>query len=475
MQLKHSYKVFITKKVGALTSKPYAFTARSWELKSFETIDIFDSYNTSIRIDVRGDSIMRIQPKVNKLSNDLITDKIRFSYDGLKVQRLQFPSERVLDNVSLISWEKCFDIFKEKYQDYKNVIGIAGNYTELEATVLFKKFINKIGSENLFVESMLLSNNDLLQPGINISGDNEKKDFILFGFNLKVDIPLLNIKLKFINRKYGNKIYSIGTCNSLSYQSMHLGINTQAFLNFITGKISPCKLKNPKYIIINSSLQNKINHSLFTKLLAYANKLKLIYSVISPYSADNGFNILNYNSCLSHPYNKKKIIYLLNVEVNVKKNLNRDFIVYQGSHGDQGASIADLILPSAAFTEKRSSYINLFSKIKTSNIIFHPPGNSRADWKIFKALTEYFKKTIELNNEDDILKLFNKYYSYNKKNYFIMDSKTKHLKNYSKEHQTLVINNIDNYYLDTSITRSSMTMNKCFLALKDKIKFNFLI
>ena len=229
------------KLIGALTSKPYAFMARSWELKTFESIDVFDNLGSNIRVDLRNFEILRILPKFNySLNEDWITDKVRFCYDGLRKQRLNQPL--ILENNTLLptSWEVAFNklktVLNPKIYELEPFVG---NLVDYETLIVYKKFLNSLGVSNIYLNNyknnisfnqrndyiFKLSNDDLLTLN----------NLMLINLNLRLENPILNIKIRKNVLKKGIKVYNFGYNSNLTYPIINFGINMMSFLKFVEG------------------------------------------------------------------------------------------------------------------------------------------------------------------------------------------------------------------------------------------------
>jgi NADH-quinone oxidoreductase chain G len=390
--------------VGALTSKPYSFIARPWELRSIESIDIMDSICSRIRIDIRNSDIMRILPSYNEnLNEDWITDKTRFFFDGLKRQRLQIPLFKQNDILISKSWEECFEIIKFKFYYYKkNIIAIVGKLVDLESVICLKDFLNNAGSDNYsFQDNFFFMNSDFKKYFlINTNFVNlENFDlYVLINFNPRLELPLFNLKIRKSFIQNHSSIVVFGFIFNLTYQFLQFSNNNISFLEFLKGKQTVlCKKfihsKSPIFLLGSQSMKKKnifmfnffsdfCKYKLKKENINYINTILLFTGYIS--SLYIGLNKKNIRTKL---FSKNKILYLLSVDYFdisfLKKN---DFIIYQGHTGDHLLKLADVLLPGCSQFEKNASYLNLEGKIQKSKYIFNPPINGRTDWKIINAL-----------------------------------------------------------------------------------------
>lgn len=411
--------------VGALTSKPYAFTGRPWELTSIESIDILDSLCSNIRIDVKGSEIMRVLPKKNELINEeWITDKIRFSYDGLKVERLAFPlvKNHITYSFTSCSWHFAYYFFYFKLQEFiigsintnlptslnldkllknlkdnitandrtiteikqlkksNNVCFYVGNLVDLNSTLLYRYLFDLIPCIGSFsIESSHFDNSDIRSRYLfNESlGDFEKSDlFLLININLQHTIPLLHTRIrKQLISNLNSKVLYCGTNSKFNFDVVHFGLTNKSLLCFLKGKspISSLVAKHKKRSIVTAH-----NVDLVTQLSKFIGDNTIINHVYeTPFEVgacelgiknDNNYNLLS---------NNNNFIYLLNYNKLMKYvPKNGDFVVYQGHHADSNAMIANLVLPSCSFTEENAPYLNLLGYLQWTRSAVEPIGLS---------------------------------------------------------------------------------------------------
>nr|NP_044753.1 NADH dehydrogenase subunit 11 [Reclinomonas americana]O21241.1 RecName: Full=NADH-ubiquinone oxidoreductase 75 kDa subunit; AltName: Full=Complex I-75kD; Short=CI-75kD; AltName: Full=NADH dehydrogenase subunit 11 [Reclinomonas americana]AAD11868.1 NADH dehydrogenase subunit 11 [Reclinomonas americana] len=487
--------------VGALTSKPYAFTARSWELQSTESIDVSDAIGSNIRIDVRGSEIMRILPRLNEdVNEEWISDKARFCYDGLKRQRLNNPIIKENGQYKTVTWEKAFNFILKNLQEIQNsnrIVGVVGNLMDVESILLFKELLNKLGSSKIYLESstpILQLNDDEKEDQILNNADFrnnyisntplakiEESDLcLLIGTNIRLEAPLLNTRIRKRYLQGNYSVYSVGPTNNLTYNTENLGNDISTLLEISEGRHPFCKklMKSKKpLIIIGTHVLQRTDGTSIIELV----KTLFKYTQIKT-SNWNGFNILHtsassvgaldlgigstkrYSEKISNSKIEKHFIYLLGADEIRIENSKEHFIVYQGHHGDYGANIADVILPGSAYTEKTATYVNVEGRVQNTKSAFYAPGNAREDWKIIRALSEVLNKKLPYDSFEDIHTRF-------------MSIAPHLLKVNAIEKNKIVIENslpfkgliknigfkplFNNFYLTNAICRSSQTMAKC--------------
>ncbi len=466
--------------VGALTSKPYAFEARPWDLKKTETIDVMDAVGSNIRVDTYGWEVKRVLPRVNEdINEEWISDKTRYACDGLLKQRLDTPYIRENGKMQRSTWKQTIKFLISKLKSFKpdEMAGIVGDLADLEMIYSFKSFFEKtLGSTNLECrqDRIYINPNERMNYIFNSSINGiEESDFILLvGTNPRLEATILNARIRKAYVKNKVKIYSIGNPGDLTYPYQNIGSNTSVIKEIISGihEISG-KIKNSKkpiVIIGESSLYGKMGEYIFEALKIFLlnnnfitkdwNALNILTQQASRVGAiDLGFYLINENENFSF-FNKLdnddfKFIYLLGAD-NINFDKKDKFIVYQGSHGDKGAEIADIILPGAAYTEKDGLFVNLEGKLQKSYKASYPPGDAREDWIIFKDLANMMKKPLEFKNVKDLRESIKKNIQQK------IDNKINKTTKIDFVEEKIAIKPID-YYYTNSIARSSKIMSEC--------------
>ncbi len=494
--MKENYNILI----GALTSKPYAFTARSWELKNIETIDLFDSLCSNIRIDIRGSEILRILPLTNQFVNEeWISDKTRYAYDGLKRWRFINPMVKKKNLFINTSWQDTFIILKNKLQKNKfdKLIINTGNYCDLETITALDQFSKQ------FKDIVINSNTNIradkqnyfiLNKDFNyISGH---KIYLLIGLNLRLENPIINIKFKKLTQLDNILITFIGSKYDYNFDLIHLGNNLITFFQILQGKhvftstmisflkkeVSSYLYKNAISIIFGEECINQKNFDLITVGNRRVNFLNFDFKYLNSSSGKlNALELGFFNNKQIFINNKiPNIHYLIGTESSeyLKED---DFIIFQGHHNDKIRSKFDIILPSYNWYEKSSLYLNIYGFIQKTNSLLTPPQNTRTDWKIIRMISIIYNRDIGFNNikeihhrinelspfiTNSILKynLSNKYmikFKFNKKFYSKILVNLSPLKSY-----------IPNYYKLNSLERSSKIMTNCSISLNN-YKNNF--
>jgi len=466
--------------VGALTSKPYAFEARPWDLKKTETIDVMDAVGSNIRVDTYGWEVKRVVPIINDdINEEWISDKTRYACDGLLKQRIDTPYIREKGRLKKTSWEQALKILIEKLRLYQpdEIAGMVGDLADLEMIYSFKSFFEKcLGSANLECreDKIYLNPKERMNYIFNSSINGiEKADIILLvGTNPRLEATILNARIRKAFIKNNLKIYSVGDPGDLTYPYENIGSDTSVIRDIISGshKISNKikKAKRPLILIGNSALRGNSGKYIFESLKTFLinnnfiskdwNALNILTQQASRVGAiDLGIYSINDKENFSFfnklENDKFKFIYLLGAD-NFNFQKKDKFIVYQGSHGDKGAEIADIILPGAAYTEKNGLFINLEGKLQNAYKASYPPGEAREDWIIFKDLANKMKKPLGYSGINDLRDLIYKNIKINSDKNLINSIKTDFVE------ENILIKPID-YYHTNSIARSSKVMNEC--------------
>jgi NADH-quinone oxidoreductase subunit G len=424
--------------VGALTSKPYAFNARPWELRKTESIDVMDAQGCNIRVDTRGPQVMRVLPRLNEdVNEEWISDKARHACDGLGRQRLDRPFIRVNGKLKPATWAEAFAAIaaKVKATTSDKMAAIVGDLAAAEEIKALKDLMASLRVKNL----------DCRQDGAKISGGPrqsylfntgiagvEAADAILLvGANPRWEAPVLNARIRKTWLAGPLKVANIGPVVDLTYPVDQLGTDIVALEAIANGSHAFAKtLKDAKrpMIILGSGALTRSDGA---ALLALAAKIARDTGMIGPAGrpADggwNGFNILHKAASrvaaldlgfvpgeggrdvagIVDGAQKGEIdfLYLLGADEFDLAHLGRAFIVYQGSHGDAGAHHADVILPGAAYTEKDGTYVNFEGRVQQAERAAFPPGEAKEDWTILRALSEVLGVKLPYDNRAQLLK-----------------------------------------------------------------------
>jgi len=473
--------------VGALTSKPYSFLARPWELTKTETIDVMDAVGCNIRVDSRDGKVLRVLPRINEdINEEWISDKSRYAIDGLSKQRLDIPYVKVKNKLLPSSWDDAFKNIKAKLSSISSnqVAAIIGDQTDTESIFALKKLFEKIDSKKIAINQhnydFLKGNRSNYIFNSHINGI-EKCDTILFvGINPRLNAPIVNARIR---KNYLNRDIQIASISSekfdLTYDYNFLGNNIDVLNDIYDQKNEFGKSFNksnfPMIIIGDEALkdsQSRNIQSICIEILTKANAFRKDWNgfniMHNSSSIVGSYDLLNNYSSISHfeinnqcKTGEIKFLFLLGVDENLYQDYKDTFIVYQGHHGDAGAQRANVILPGSAYTEKSASFINLEGRLQTTERAVFPPGDAKEDWAIIRAMSEFLGKKIKYDSLNELRDQMNKEVfekiifregSFNKK-----PLKGK----FEKLNSSHLIGSGRNQYMTCPISRSSNTMAEC--------------
>ena len=406
--------------VGALTSKPYAFEARPWELTKTESVDVLDALGSNIRIDTRGAQVMRVLPRLNDdVNEEWISDKTRHAIDGLRHQRLDRPYVRTKGKLVEATWDQAFAAIAAKLTglDGSKIAAIVGDQCDAESMVALKDLMASLGSPNV----------DCRQDGAKLDGPRGSYIFnagvrgidqtdaiLLIGTNPRTEAPVLNarIRKRYVHGKC--PIGSIGTAEDLTYPVERLGAGPATLRDLVDGKLGFFdKLKDAKHPLIvvgMGALAREDGAAVLALAYELAGKLNAVrddwngFAVLHTAAARVGGLDLGLVpgeggrdvAAILDGCQKKEIdaVFLLAADEIDTTKLGKAFVIYQGHHGDAGAHRADVILPGAAYTEKPGIYVNTEGRVQVGRRAGYPPGDAREDWAILRALSERLGKTL---------------------------------------------------------------------------------
>jgi len=476
--------------VGALTSAPYAFHARPWELGKTESIDVLDAVGANVRIDTRGPEVMRVLPRLNEdVNEEWISDKSRFACDGLKRQRLDRPYVRRDGKLVPASWPEAFTAVADGLKGLAGteIAAVAGDLTDCESMAALKDLMQGLGSENL----------DCRQDGARIdaavrtsylfnttiAGIDQADAVLLIGTNPRREAPVLNARIRKRWVRGGLSIGLIGAAADLTYPYEHLGEGASALKSIANGRAGFAKTlkaaSNPMLILGQGALTREDSGA----ILGLARQIADKTGMILPSSNWNGFNVLHtaaarvggldigfvpgdgglgVDGILSGAASGSvKAVYLLGADEIVMDRLGDAFVIYQGHHGDAGAHRADVILPGAAYTEKNATYVNTEGRVQQTRRAVFPPGEAREDWTIIRALSEALGKTLPYN---DLRQVRGRLVEINSG--FLDTDQTSpadwvEFGDDGEVADTPLRSPIENYYMTDPISRSSETMARC--------------
>ena len=474
--------------VGALTSRPYAFAARPWELNKVETIDVMDALGSNIRVDARGAQVMRVLPRLNEdINEEWISDKTRYAIDGLRRQRLDKPYARGRDGrLHPVSWDEALKSLATALRKAKpNAIGaIAGNQADAESLYALKSLMTRLGSPNL----------DCRQDGAKIGGNragylfnstiagiDDADAVLIIGSNPRIEAAVLNARIRRNWLSSRMPVAVVGPKVDLTYDADFLGQDPAILDALANGSHKfAAKLKKAKrpMIIVGMGALARADGA---AMLGKARQIAETYGVVK--KEWNGFNVLHNAAARvggldlgflparggmgiaamgkAAKAGKLDLLWLLGADDIDFEPFASSFVVYQGHHGDAGAHHADIILPGAAYTEKDGIYLNTEGRVQYANRAAFPPGEAREDWAIIRAVSGAIGKSIGMDSLAEVRDAL-----YEALPHFAMPDQIGTAKwakfgGRAKLSSQPITSAIENFYMTCSISRASETMAEC--------------
>ncbi len=474
--------------VGALTSKPYSYTARPWELKKTESVDVFDAVGTNIRVDTRGNEVLRVLPRLNEdVNEEWLADKGRYAIDGLKTQRLDQPYVRKNGKLAPASWDDAFAAIAEKLNglDGSKFAALAGDMVDAESMFALKGLAEALGSKNIdcrqdgaaldaSVRASYLFNTT-------IAGIDEADAVLIIGSNTRWEAPIINARLR---KRYiggGFKAGVIGQNFDLTFKTEHLGENADTLKDVLDGSNPFADVlkaaEKPMLIIGQGALTREDSNAILSTAKEIADK----YGMVS--EGWNGFNVLHTAAArvgglelgfvpgeggmdtAAIVNGDAEVVYLLGADEIDTSNLENSFVIYQGHNGDAGAQCADVILPGAAYTEKDGTYVNTEGRAQYGYQANFSPGDAKEDWSIIRALSEVVGKTLPFNSLAELRSQLAEVSSTFANIDEVQAASWEAFGSVGNIDATALITPIDNYYMTDPVSRVSKTMAECTEAL----------
>ena len=400
--------------VGALTSKPYAFTARPWELRKTESVDVMDALGSAIRVDARGREVMRVLPRPNDdVNEEWISDKTRYACDGLHYRRLDQPFVRKDGKLQPASWDEALAAAAEVLTkaDPQRVAAIVGDQCDAESMVALKQLMAGVGTPHVDCRQDGAALDATTRAGYlfntTIAGIDEADAILIIGANPRIEAPVLNARIRKRWLSGQLQVGVIGEQADLTYDYDYIGAGTKSITQVKGGRIAFAKAfkaaEKPMIILGQGALARPDGKAVLAAVRALAESAKIVKD------GWNGFNVLHTAAARvgaldlglvpgeggrdvagildGAEKDEIDVVYLLAADECDTKKLKNSFVIYQGHHGDAGASVADVILPGAAYTEKDGTYVNTEGRVQLGRRASFPPGEAREDWKILRALS----------------------------------------------------------------------------------------
>lgn len=411
--------------VGALTSVPYMFKARPWELKKTESVDVLDAVGANIRIDSRGPEVMRIVPRLHEdVNEEWLGDKSRFACDGLMRQRLDKPYVKKDGRLQPATWDDAFKAIATKLKglDGSKIAAIAGDLVDVEAMAALKDLLASLGSTHVDCRQ----EGSAVDPSVRasylfnttIAGIEQADALLIIGSNPRIEAPVLNARIRKRYLKGGFKVGVVGPQANLTYKHENFGNDAALLADIASGKHAFAKVlkaaAKPMLILGTGALMRADGAAVLAQAKAIADAFGMVTD------GWNGFNVLQtaasrvggldigfapaaggmdtaaiLDACGD---GKIEVLYLLGADGMEAAKLSDTFIIYQGHHGDSGAHLADVILPGAAYTEKNATYVNTEGRVQRGRLAVFPPGQAKEDWAIVRALSAALGKPLPYDN-----------------------------------------------------------------------------
>ncbi len=474
--------------VGALTSKPYAYEARSWELRKTESVDVLDALGSNIRVDTRGAVVMRVLPRLNDdVNEEWIGDKTRHAIDGLRYQRLDRPYIRKAGKLVEATWDEAFGAIAAKLTglDGKKIAAIVGDQCDAEAMVALKDLMASLGSPNIDCRQdgakleAGVRGGYIFNPGIR--GIDQADAILLVGTNPRWESPVLNARLRKCYLAGRCAFASIGPAVDLTYPVERLGAGPATLRELVEGKLGFFEkfqaAKNPLIVVGMGALTRDDGAAVLALARELAEKVNAVredwngFAILHTAAArvggldlglvpgEGGRDVAGIQA--GAQAKEIEVVYLLAADEIDARQFGKAFVIYQGHHGDIGAHRADVILPGAAYTEKPGTYVNMEGRVQLGRRATFPPGQAREDWAILRALSERLGKPLPY---DTLEQVRSRLIAVNKSFAALDQQAAGAWGAFGKAGATddaAFASPITNYYMTCPISRASRTMAEC--------------
>ncbi len=479
--------------VGALTSKPFAFTARPWEMSKTETVDVMDAVGSNIRVDSRSGEVMRIMPRNNDgVNEEWISDKTRFIWDGLRVRRLDRPYIREDETFREAGWQEALDLVAKKMSGIvpRKAAMLVGDLVSAEEIYALKMLADTLEWKNIDCRQNGTAEDSALGRGSylfnsTIEGIDKADAILLIGANPRLEAPVINARIRGRWARGKVEVGVIGANHDLTYKSHYIGASAESLsqLNDQSQEFSRilANAQYPMIIIGEAALKGDAGQA---NLIAAARLAKDINALRSDW---NGFNVLHtaasrvagldigFTPCEnSHAatevlkqakLGQMDFIYLLGADEIDTDALGDTFVVYQGSHGDKGAARANVIFPGCAYTEKSGTYLNLEGRAQQTLRAVFPPNEAKEDWAIIRALSGALSKPLPFSSLTELRAALYKAHPHMAGIDEIKPAGTGDLEQLAQQQAAALSNTplapgMENFYLTNPIARASKVMNE---------------
>ena len=441
--------------VGALTSKPYAFTARPWELEKTESIDVMDALGSNIRVDARGATVMRILPRNHDgVNQEWIGDKTRFVWDGLQCQRLDRPYVRRDGTLKPARWDEALAAAASAMEAGK-IGSIAGDLASAESIYALKLLTEARGGiTECRVDGAALpaGNRSAYVGSARIEDIDRARHILLVGTNPRLEAPVLNARIR-AAWIAGAEVSLIGKATDLTYGYNHAGTDSSALVSWMEREPAP-----PDLVIVGQGALRGVNgRNVLAKAMRIASDglgmLVLHVAASRVGGMDLGFTC---DGGMDRMLAEADVIYNLGAdEIDVPRG---PFVIYQGSHGDRGAHRADVILPGAAYTEESGTFVNTEGRPQVAARAVYPPGEARENWAIIRALSARLNSSLQFNSLEELRNRMIAAHSVLGRIDEVPENSWAPLTVGARDDRTAFRSVVEDYYLTNPITRASPIM-----------------
>jgi NADH-quinone oxidoreductase subunit G len=472
--------------VGALTSKPYAFKARPWELKKTETIDVHDALGANIRVDARGREVMRILPRLHEdVNEEWIDDKTRFAHDGLTVRRLDRPWVRENGKLREATWEEAFVAVAARFNAApgRKVGALAGDLVDVESVVALKDLLSGKGSQNVECRIDGARFDASARAGYifnsGLAAIDEADLVLLVGTNPRTDAALLNARIRKNWLARGIKVGVVGPKDiDLTYPVTHVGTTVQDIESLAGGAgdfaAALKAAQKPAMIVGMGAFRREDGEDVQGALRAAAEKLGFVregwngFNVLQSAAGRTGALDVGFWSEKGFDLGDMDMLWLLGADdFDLGLIGEKTFVVYQGHHGDAGAHRADVILPGCAYTEKNALYVNTEGRVQLARKAVSAPGQAREDWAIIRAFSEFTSKVLPYNDLFGLRERIRREWPHFGAMDTVHPAVWESFGGTGKPGRDELKAAVNNFYMTNVITRASATMAQCVEAFYD--------
>jgi NADH-quinone oxidoreductase subunit G len=483
--------------VGALTSRPYAFEARPWELSKTESIDVMDAVGSNIRVDARGPEVMRVLPRLNEdVNEEWISDKTRYACDGLMQRRLDRPYIKVKGKWQDADWPEAFQHIAKKIKgmDGSKMAALAGDLMEAEAVKALKDLMAGLGSPNLDCRVDGAAIDPSSRAGYlfntSIAGIEEADACLIIGANPRHEAPIINTRLRKRFVQGGFKVGIVGQPVDLTYGAEYLGAGPATLTEIAEGKSAFSKIlkgaEKPMLIIGQGALRRADGPAILALAARIANDFGMVKE------GWNGFNMLHTAAgrvgALDLGFVPSKggrdfagilegaasgdieFVFNMGADEGDLSALEKPFVVYMGTHGDRGVEYADVILPGAAYTELSGTWVNTEGRVQRGLRAAHPPGDARENWTILRALSEVVGSKLPYDTLGELRRAMEADAPHLSAIDEIAQAKWGAFGKAGKVTDDGFTSPIGDFYKTNPVARASLTMEECSVAMRADVE-----